>query len=41
MACSRAVVGLSGWTSGSDIDVHVHAVLVSGSDENTAFSGSS
>jgi hypothetical protein len=41
MACSRAVVSLSGLNFGNDIDVHVHDVLVSGSDENTAFSGSS
>ena len=41
MACSRVVVSFSGWNSGSNIDVHVHALLVSGSDENNAFSGSS
>ena len=40
MACSSAVVSLSSWNSGSDIDVHVHVVSVSGSDENNAFCGS-
>ena len=39
MACSRAVVSLSGCNFGSVNDVPVRAVLVSGSDENTAFSG--
>jgi len=38
MACSRAIVSLSGWNSG-EIDVHVHAVLMIGSDENTALMG--
>jgi len=41
MAWSNAVVGLPGRNSGSDIDVLVHVVSVSGSDENSAFSGSS
>ncbi len=41
MACSRADVSLSGWNSGSDMSVPVQDVLVSGSDENIAFSGSS
>ena len=40
MACSRAVVSLSGWNYGSDIDVSGHVVLVSGSDEYTTFIGS-
>ena len=41
MACSNAVVSLSGRNYGSDIGVPVHVVSVSGSDENSAFSGSS
>jgi hypothetical protein len=41
IACSRAYVKLSGWNSGSDIVVPVHDVMVSGSDENMALSGSS
>ena len=41
MACSRADVSLSGCNSGSDIVVHAHVALVSGSDENTSFRGSS
>jgi hypothetical protein len=41
MACSRAGVMLIGWNSGSDMFVPVQDVLVSGSDESIAFSGSS
>ena len=41
MACSSAIVSLSGWNSGSEIDVIVHVVSVSSSEENDAFSGSS
>ena len=41
MSCSNAVVSLSSWNSGSDIDVLVHVVSVNGSDENNVFSGSS
>ena len=41
MACYRADLSLSGWNSGSDIVVPVHDVMVSGSDENMALSGSS
>jgi len=41
MVCSRAVVRLLGWNSGRDMDVPVHAVYVSGSEENIVFSGSS
>ena len=41
MACSNAVVSCSGWNSGSYIDLHVHVVPVSSSDENSTFSGSS
>ena len=41
MTCSRADVISLGWNSGSDIVLLVHVVLVSGSDENVAFSGSS
>ena len=41
MACSNASVSLSGWNSGSDIDVPVQDVSVSGSEENIAFNGSS
>ncbi len=41
MACSRAVVSLSGWNSGNDIVVYVHDVLMSGSNENAVFIGSS
>ena len=41
MAFSRVAVSFSSWNSSNDKDVPVHDVLVSGSDENTAFSGSS
>ena len=41
MACSRAVVSMLGWNSGRDMDVPVHVVSVSGSEENIVFSGSS
>ena len=41
MACSRAAVGLFGWNSGRDIDLPVHVVSVSGSEENIVVSGSS
>ena len=41
MACFSAVVSLSSWNSGSDIDVLVHVVSVNGSDENNASCGSS
>ena len=41
MACSSAVVSLLGWNSGRDMNVPVHAVYMSGSEENIAFSGSS
>jgi hypothetical protein len=41
MTCSRAVVSLLGWTSGSDMDVPVHDVSVSVYEENIVFSGSS
>ena len=37
MACSSDNVSLSGWNYGCDIDVHVHDVSVSGSEENIAF----
>jgi hypothetical protein len=40
MACSIAVVSLSGWNSGSEMAVPIHVVLVSGSDENIEFIGS-
>ena len=41
MACSRAVVSLLGWKSGREMDVPVHVVSVSVSEENIVFSGSS
>ena len=41
MACSSGDVRLSGWNSGNDSDVPVHAVLLSSSDENIEFSRSS
>ena len=41
MACSSAIVSLSGWNSGSDIDVPFHDVSVSGLEEKIAFNGSS
>ena len=41
IACSRAMVSLSWWNSGRDMDVLVQAVFVSGFDENMLFSGSS
>ena len=41
MACSRAIVNMFGWNSGRNMDVPVHDVSVSGSEENTVFSGSS
>ena len=41
MACSSAIVSLSGWNSGSDIDMPVHDVSVSGSEHNIAFNGPS
>ena len=41
IACSSAVVSLSWWNSGRDMDVPVQAVSVSGSDDNILFSGSS
>ena len=41
IACSGASASLSGWDSGSNIDVPVHSVSVSGSEENIAFGGSS
>ena len=41
MACSSAVVSLLGWNSGRDMDVPVHDVSMSGSEENIVFSGSS
>ena len=40
IACSSAVVSLLWWNSGRDMDVPVHAVFVSGFDENILFSGS-
>ena len=40
MACSNASVSLSGWNSGSNINVSVHVVAVSGFEENSAFNGS-
>ena len=39
MACSRAVVSLLGWNSGRDVDVPVHVVSLSGSEENIVSSG--
>ena len=41
MACSSAVMSLSGWNSCSEMVVHVHDVLVSGFDENIELNGSS
>jgi hypothetical protein len=41
MACSRADVIFSGYNSGSDIVMPLRVVLVSGSNENISFSGSS
>ncbi len=41
MACSSAVVSLYGCNYGRDMDVLVHVVSVSGSEENIVFSGSS
>ena len=41
MACSRAVMSLIGWNSGRDMDVPVHVVSVSGSEEKILFRGSS
>ena len=41
VACSSAVVSLLGWYSERDMDVPVHDVSVSGSEENIVFSGSS
>ncbi len=35
------VVSLHGWNSGRDMDVPVHVVYVSGSEESIVFSGSS
>ena len=40
MACFSAIVSLLGWNSGSESDVSVHDVSVSGSEENLAFNGS-
>ena len=41
MACSKAVASLFGWNSGRGMDVPVHAVSLSVSEENHVFSGSS
>ncbi len=41
MACSSAVVSLVGWNSGRDMDVPVHDVSMSGSEENIVLNGSS
>ena len=41
IVCSRAVVNLLGWNSWRDMDVPVHVVSVSVSEENIVFSGSS
>jgi len=41
MACSRAVVTLLGWNSGRDMDVPVHVVSLSVSEENIVLNGSS
>ncbi len=40
MACSKALVSWLSWNSGRDIDVPVHAVSMSGSEENIVISGS-